>query len=105
MTMMHNTALKWKFSYHRGPVGEEGVLLSMGCSDVGLENIASKAASEYCLRRNTTALEFFFPQQQQIWIPLQQCLGEVALGCSFNFCQVGLLGFEVTPTKVRVATI
>ena len=59
--MMHNTALKWKFSYHRGPVGEEGVLLSMGCSDVGLENIASKAASEYCLRRNTTALEFFFP--------------------------------------------
>ena len=103
--MMHNTALKWKFSYHRGPVGEEGVLLSMGCSDVGLENIASKAASEYCLRRNTTALKFFFSQQQQIWIPLQQCLGEVALGCSFNFCQVGLLGFEVTPTKVRVATI
>ena len=67
--MMHNTALKWKFSYHRGPVGEEGVLLSMGCSDVGLENIASKAASEYCLRRNTTALEFFFPNSNKSGSP------------------------------------
>jgi hypothetical protein len=103
---MCKTVLKWKSSQHRGLVGEEGVFLSVVFLS-GNHSIIESIFRALPPGEIQQRLSFFVPNGDKSGSSFfrQQFLGEVALGCSFYFCQIGCLRFEVIPTKVRVATI